>query len=256
MANNVKPRPPRKTWFENQAERKGQGFLDGWANGTDREFRFPDAKIRAIDTILRDIKDGYIDPNRDLNEKRLLNVDLLASIINVCAARKNYFARQSNAFAMLNNIDYLARVQESMYNELSKYPTDEAKRAYIATVDPQYQWLAYVAPLATSIQMLQGLVGLSAIQEYVTQKWMCDIYSKMYNDLEIAFSELFLYAKGCAEASNQTNPAAPVQNNYHLDPTIVERIRSTIDNVSRTRFQNGTSFPMDFNVLTGQIYTV
>ena len=66
MAQNNKPRQPRKSWFDNQAERKGQKFLDGWANGQDRDFSSPDRKIRAIDNILRDIKDGLIDINKDM----------------------------------------------------------------------------------------------------------------------------------------------------------------------------------------------
>lgn len=249
-----KPRQPRKSWFDNQAERKGQKFLDGWANGQDRDFFSPDKKIRAIDNILRDIKDGLIDINKDMTETRLLNKDLLESIIQVCHSRLEFFRRMSNAFAMLNNVSYCLQVQRQVNEQTAGIVDDNIKQSFISKIDHNYQWLAYAPPLdgtydANTDSYIGGIPYARELAEacnhpaYQKQKWIADTIVTMYNNILIVFSRLHN-----AVCNNTLQPS---------DMTSIYEIQAAIDNMTKSKaFQNRMNLPMDFNVLTGYDLTL
>lgn len=248
-----KPRQPRKSWFDNQAERKGQKFLDGWANGQDRDFFSPDKKIRAIDNILRDIKDGLIDINKDMTETRLLNKDLLESIIQVCYSRLEFFRRMSNAFAMLNNVSYCVKIQRQ-FNEQTANMDEFSKAQFINQMDPNYRWIAYSPPLDGIIDEQTGnqeggiplaypLAEACNHPAYQKQKWIADTIVTMYNNILVVFSRL--YNDVC---NNTLQPS---------DMTSIYEIQASIDNMTKSKaFQNRMNLPMDFNVLTGYDLTL
>ena len=253
MAQNNKPRQPRKSWFDNQAERKGQKFLDGWANGQDRDFSSPDRKIRAIDNILRDIKDGLIDINKDMVETRLLNRDLLQSIIQVCHSRLEFFRRMSNAFAMLNNVSYCVQVQRQI-NEQTEGMDSQSKQLFVGKIDHNYQWLAYAPSLdgtydPNTSKYVGGIPYARELAEacnhpaYQSQKRIADIFVKMYNEIEIVFSRISI---GVCNNTLQPN-----------DITSIMEVQSSMLNVIRNNnLQNRMSIPLDFNVLTGYDFTL
>lgn len=252
MAQN-KPRQPRKTWFDNQAERKGQRFLDGWANGQDRDFILPDRKIRAIDNILRDIKDGQINPIKDITPTRLLNKDLLYSITQVCKARLDYFKRMYNAFIMLDSVSYCVLTQKRLY-ELTEGITDvNEKMKYLEKigVDRNYIWLVGTMPLDGAYDPATntfkgGIPYARELQQahnhpaYQTQIWMAERYKTMYETMYNIFSKIY---DGVAHNTLEQS-----------DTTFHEQIKSAMNNAEEHRFANGMKVPLDFNVMTGYDY--
>lgn len=253
MAQN-KPRQPRKTWFDNQAERKGQRFLDGWANGQDRDFILPDKKIRAIDNILRDIKDGQINPIKDITPTRLLNKDLLYSITQVCKARLDYFNRMYNAFTMLNAVSYCVLTQKRLY-ELTEGIEDvneKIKHLENIGVDRNYIWLVGTIPLDNGIynprtNAYEGGIPYARELEqaynhpsYQTQLQMADRYKTMYKIMYDIFSKIY------EDVAHNTLKQS--------DMTFHEQIQSAMKNAEEHKFPNGMKVPLDFNVLTGYDY--
>lgn len=253
MAQNNKPRQPRKSWFDNQAERKGQKFLDGWANGQDRDFNLPDKKIRAIDNILRDIRDGLIDINKDMVETRLLNKDLLHSIIQVCHCRLEFFRRMNNAFSMLNNVSYCVLVQRQI-NEQTAGLDSKQLELFVNNIDRNYQWLASAPPLdgAYDVNTNSYVGGILYARElaqacnhpaYQSQKQIAEIFMKMYSEIEAVFTGL--YNGVC---NNTLKP---------IDITSITQVQSSMHNVVRNNtLKNRMQMPLDFNVLISYDYTL
>lgn len=248
-----KPKQPRKSWFMNQAERKGQNFLDGWANGVDRDFNTPDKKIRAVDSILRDIKEGYIGMD-DMVSNRLLHKDLLQSIITICHNKREFYRRMSNAFAMLNNVSQCVHAQRD-YNEKVSMMSNESKAIFDSQIDPNYKWLTCSYPIEGAIDPNTGswVGGIPLAHEfadacehgeYIKHKFIADALVKTYNEVEVVFYDIYI------GVCNGT-----LRPDYK---STIECVRAALNNLSRNNspFQNRLMIPLDANVLAGYDFTV
>lgn len=239
MGNNQKTQKIRKTWFESQAERKGQNFLSGWANGQDKEFRFNSSKVRAITTILRDIKDGLLDPTKDLTEQRLLNPDLLNSIITVCNNRYNYFLRQYASLDVLLKMDELKSIQNEIFSKMSTMTVEEKKK-YVNTIDPSYRFLAEMPSVDVFnelIPVLKTCENCSHDSLFIMNRWMANTYIYLFGKLV----EIFMSIK--------TNSMYG-----KVDPTIINTLYRLMNEVENKKLQDGRKFPLDFNDLISQVY--
>ena len=196
---------------------------------------------------------AFIDINKDMVETRLLNRDLLQSIIQVCHSRLEFFRRMSNAFAMLNNVSYCVQVQRQI-NEQIEGMDAQSKQVFVRKIDHNYQWLAYAPSLdgtynPNANKYVGGIPYARELAEacnhpaYQSQKRIADIFVKMYNEIEIVFSRIYI---GVCNNTLQPN-----------DITSIMEVQSSMLNVIRNNnLQNRMSIPLDFNVLTGYDFTL
>lgn len=232
---------PKKSWFDLQSEKKGKNFLDFWANGADPEFKYDDNKIRAVDSILRDIRNRSLTYDKDLTPERLCNPELLQSIINILSNRLRFESTLMNGFGILCDIDEAHFKRDSLKYTYDTI-TDETKKANFfnnlkegdkALLLSNYEPYDYIPDY-------KSLIGTMHNNPYINGIRVCLLMRiKMYNHLINDFNIL----------KNSFNAPPPIG--------ILSSIAETLDSLSREgpRSSDNKRIPATLDLLSGQIWT-